>query len=62
MMNYIYFDKERRDVCWLCGGRLVWDADFDAQDYGHEKKGTVTNLHCSNCGAQVSYVKLEEDE
>ena len=62
MMNYIYFDKQRRDVCWLCGGRLVWDGDFDAQDYGYGSNGVVAHLHCSACNAQVTYVKLEEDE
>ena len=62
-MNYIYFDKEkRRDVCWLCGGRLIWGADHDAEDLGHDAPGIVAHLRCSQCNAHVEYVQLEEEE
>ena len=46
----------RRDVCWLCGGRLIWHADFNPEDYGYEGDGIVAVLHCSNCDAEVTYV------
>ena len=63
MMNYIYFDKEeRRDVCWHCGGRLIWGTDHDAESLGFHAPGIVTHLHCSQCNAHVEYVKLEEEE
>ena len=52
----------RRDVCWLCGGKLIWGADFDAQDYGCEGDGIVATLSCSDCNANVTYVLLNEDE
>lgn len=51
----------RRDVCWLCGGKLIWGADFDAQDYGYESEGIVATLSCGECNANVTYVKLEEE-
>lgn len=51
---------KRRDVCWLCGGKLIWSADFDPTDYGYGRDGIVTNLSCKDCNAQVTYVKLEE--
>ena len=38
----------RRDVCWLCGGKLIWGADFDAQDYGYESEGIVALFRVVN--------------
>lgn len=41
--------------CWHCQSKLVWNADFDFEDYGIEGDGIVTNLTCSNseCGCEV---------
>lgn len=61
-MNIEYIDRERRDVCWFCGGRLIWGGDNDAQDLGFEREGIVTNLTCSQCNAFVEYTLLEEEE
>lgn len=61
-MNYTYYDSGRRDICWHCGGRLIWGADHDAEDLGYDAQGIVTHLHCSKCNAHVEYVKLEEEE
>jgi hypothetical protein len=51
-----------RDVCWLCGGRLIWGADFNPEDYGYEGDGIVAALHCSDCEAEVTYVQIHEEE
>lgn len=51
-----------RDVCWYCGGRLIWDSDFAYDDIYEDGKGIVTYLHCADCGAEVEYRKREEDE
>ena len=53
---------QRRDVCWLCGGKLIWGCDYDAEDLGYEGEGIVATLHCSSCGADVSYVLINEEE
>lgn len=50
-----------RDVCWLCGGKLIWGNDFDAEDLGYDRPGIVAQLQCSNCNADVEYVLLEEE-
>ena len=50
---------ERRDVCWLCGCRLIWGSDHDAEDLGYERPGIVAHLHCEDCSAGVEYVRLE---
>jgi hypothetical protein len=66
----------RRDVCWLCGGRLIWGADhnaedlgydapgadFNPEDYGYEGDGIVATLHCSDCEAEVTYVQIHGEE
>lgn len=50
------------DVCWYCGGMLVWDSDFDRDDvYGDGESGIVTYLHCEECGASVTYEIIEEE-
>ena len=42
--------------CFHCGERaVIWDCDFDAEDYGYEEPGIVQDLHCSHCGAQIQY-------
>jgi len=51
-----------RDVCWICGGKLIWGCDYDPEDYGYEGQGIVATLHCSSCGADVTYVYIEEEE
>ena len=34
---------------------MVWDSDFDYDDFGYEGKGIVHILHCTHCGAQIEY-------
>lgn len=53
--------------CFHCGERaVIWDADFDTEDYGYEFPGIVHACHCTNCGADITYVidlsKDEDDE
>ena len=60
--NYQYVNNDRRDVCWFCGGRLIWGSDQDAEDLGYERPGIIAHLHCSKCKAYVEYVLLEEEE
>tara|TARA_Y100000385_G_C12761395_1_gene495243 strand:- start:368 stop:532 length:165 start_codon:yes stop_codon:yes gene_type:complete len=50
------------DTCWLCGGKLIWGADFNAEEYGYEGEGIVATLTCSSCNADVTYVLLQEEE
>lgn len=53
------------DRCWYCGGKLIWQSDFNYSDvYGDDEEGIVSYLRCSNCGADVEYslVDREEDE
>lgn len=48
--------------CWFCGGVLIWQSDFDAEDFGYNRAGLVSILSCSNCEAQWEGVQLEEEE
>lgn len=42
--------------CFHCGVRaVVWDNDFDFEDFGYEGEGIVQVLHCANCGADIEY-------
>lgn len=41
----------RRDVCWHCGGRLIWNGDEQTTD----SNVICTSLTCQQCGADVDY-------
>lgn len=55
----------RHTPCWSCGSSLIWQSDFDFEDYGYEGEGIVSNLICSNplCNAEIQQVlPLSEEE
>ena len=54
--------KGARDVCWYCGGKLVWQNDFSYDDVYGEGEGIVTYLMCSECGARVQYEHRDDEE
>lgn len=42
--------------CFHCGSRsVIWDSDFDFEDFGYEGEGIVHICHCTNCGAEIEY-------
>lgn len=42
--------------CFHCGEKsVIWDSDFDYEDYGEEGEGIIHECHCTNCGAQITY-------
>ena len=44
------------DLCFHCRSEaVVWDSDFDFEDYNFEGEGIVHVLHCSCCGAEILY-------
>lgn len=49
--------------CFHCGEKaVIWDADFDTEDYGFEPGGIVNACHCTNCGAEILYIIHVEGE
>lgn len=50
--------------CFHCGHRsVIWDADFDFEDYCLEGKGIVHACHCCHCGANITYeIPIPDDE
>lgn len=44
--------------CWICGSKMIWQNDFDFEDYGiFEEEGFVAVLQCSNetCGTHAEF-------
>lgn len=42
--------------CFHCGNRMVvWDADFNSEEYGYEEGGIIHELHCDCYGAYITY-------
>lgn len=50
--------------CFHCLQKtVVWDCDYDFEDYAMEGEGIVHICHCSNCGAEIEYfVPLNKPE
>ena len=52
--------------CFHCLSKsVIWDSDFDFEDFGYEGQGIVHICHCTNCGAEIEYripVESEDDE
>lgn len=53
--------------CFHCGARaVIWNADFDYEDYGLDGPGIIHECTCSNCGARITYFidcgESDEDE
>jgi len=47
--------------CWFCGENMVWNSDFNFEDYGYEGEGIVVELICPNCEATAEFKsKIEE--
>ena len=38
-----------------CTNSVIWDSDFNYEDFGYEGDGIVHVYHCTNCGAQIEY-------
>lgn len=52
-----------REVCWHCGGQLVWNSDEDYESVYGEGNGIVTFLSCQGCGADVQYdIRFDKEE
>ena len=52
-----------RDVCWVCGGQLIWGGDHDLDKEDNPEYYIVSNLTCSSCESFVEvYHKRPEDE
>lgn len=42
--------------CFHCGEMaVIWDSDFEYEDYGLEGAGIIHECHCTNCGARITY-------
>ena len=50
--------------CFHCGAQaVIWDCDYDFEDFGYDGAGIVQICHCENCGAEIEYrITIEEDE
>lgn len=50
--------------CFWCGEcNVVWDCDYDFEDFGYEGCGIVQVSHCANCGAYYEcYIEFKNDE
>ena len=42
--------------CFHCLSRpVIWDCDYDFEDFGYDGEGIVQMCHCTNCGAEIEY-------
>ena len=51
--------------CPNCGHEMIWQSDFDFEDYGMDGKGIVQNFSCPECETDVivmTPIKEEESD
>lgn len=50
--------------CFHCMNKtVVWDCDYNFEDFGLEGEGIVQVLHCANCNADITYtIPLNDEE
>ena len=49
--------------CYHCGARaVIWDCDFDSEDFGYDRPGIIQTFHCTSCGADIEYAIWIDDE
>lgn len=50
--------------CFHCGANsVIWDSDFNFEDYCYEGEGIVHICHCANCEAEIEYrIKFDKEE
>ena len=41
-------------ICPMCNHRMIWNADFDFEDYGIEGSGMISEYSCSNCSVDIT--------
>lgn len=55
--------QDSRSTCFHCGhNSVVWDCDYDAEDYGCDQSGVVHICHCTHCGANIEYTVLDDKD
>ena len=51
--------------CFNCGHKaVIWDNDFNFEDFCYEGHGIVHICHCTHCGAEIEYrvpINVEEE-
>ena len=47
--------------CFHCREQtVIWDSDYSYEEWGLEGEGIVQVLHCTNCGAEITYYISDE--
>lgn len=42
--------------CFHCQNKsVIWECDYDFEDFGLEGEGIVHTLTCAHCGADIQY-------
>jgi hypothetical protein len=55
--------RDSRSVCFHCGhNSVVWDCDYNVEDYGCDQSGVVHACHCTHCGADIVYTVLDDKD
>lgn len=42
-------------ICSICGGDMIWQCDYDYEDFGCDGEGIVSIWDCPKCGTEVLF-------
>ena len=50
--------------CFRCNAKVIWNCDFDTEDFGMYEEGIISTYTCSNpdCNSSYEVVTLFEEE
>lgn len=54
--------QEIKLTCYNCGGPVVWQNDFDFEDYGRLGEGIVHVYQCGDCNTMWEGYNCMDDE
>lgn len=47
--------------CERCNSKMIWQNDYDAEDYELDADGIVTVYYCPNCDIIHEYLLLDDE-
>lgn len=48
--------------CAFCGHEMIWQSDFNSDEYGHAEGGIISVWQCPHCDTMGEFCWLPEEE
>lgn len=48
--------------CFKCNETVIWQSDFDTEDYGIDEEGIISTYLCSACNSYYEVTTIFDNE